>query len=136
MSNGKSNKKTDKDFVSFLKKHSISGEKVLEILTAFGVTSLYELLSIKKDKELLAKLKLELSTGKHPIAEKALEDLAPEAIENAIFFSENPDEVVKANALVDFLARNGIRANGKGRDKLLGILRSCGVDFACKLASN
>ena len=54
--------------------------------------------------------------------------LSVEAIDNAIFYSENPGAEAKAKALADFLASNDVLADDKGRDKLLSILRSGGVN--------
>lgn len=120
-------KKTDDYFASFLKKHGLSGEKVLPILTDCGVNSLYELLETKKDPKLSANLKEKLTSANYPIAVKALDELEVEAIENARAYSEDPEAEANANALADFLAKNDVLADGKGRDKLLSILRSDGV---------
>ena len=80
--------KTDDAFVSFLKKHSLSGEKVLGILAEFGVNSLYDLKTTKEDPDILGQIKEKLKG--YPIVVKALDGLSVEAIDNAIFYSENP----------------------------------------------
>ena len=77
-------KTTDVPFASFLKKHSLSGDKVRGILTDCGVNSLYELLAIKKDAQLLADLKAKLTAEKHLIAVTALDQLEEEAIAIAL----------------------------------------------------
>ena len=117
---------TEEDFVSFLKKHSLSGDKVLGILSEFGVNSLYDLKTTKEDSEILGQVKEKLKG--YPIVIKALDALTVEAIDNAIFYSENPGAEAKGKALADFLASNDVLADGKGWDKLLSILRSGGVN--------
>jgi MAC/Perforin domain len=118
-------KKPDEGFASFLTKHGISGDKVLGILTEFGVNSLYDLKSTKEDPNILTQLKERVKD--YPIAVKALDKLPVEAIDNAIFYSENPGAEAKAKALADFVANNGVLAGDKGWDKLLSVLRSDGV---------
>jgi hypothetical protein len=118
---------TDKDkkpdeFVSFLKKHSLSGDKVLGILSESEVNSLSALKTTKADPDLLGQVKEKLKA--YPIAIKALDALPIEAIDNAIFYSENPGAEAKAKLLADFLADNDVPAD----DKLISILRKGGVN--------
>jgi hypothetical protein len=122
--------KADEAFVSFLKKHSLSGEKVLGILAEFGVNSLYDLKTTIADSDILGQVKEKLKG--YPIVVKALAGLSVEAIDNAIFYSENPGAEAKAKALAEFLDENNVQPDDKGTDKLLSILRSSGVKFAGK----
>jgi hypothetical protein len=122
---GTANSKPDADFVSFLKKHGISGDNFLEILKDFGVSSLYALKSTTEDPALLAQLKEKFKD--YPVVVKSLGAISVEAIDNAVFYSENPGAEDKAKALAEFLATSNVLADDKGADKLLSILRSSGV---------
>jgi hypothetical protein len=52
--------KTDQALVSFLKKHGLSGDKVLGVMSKLGVDSLYALKTLKEDREGLELIKEEM----------------------------------------------------------------------------
>jgi MAC/Perforin domain-containing protein len=116
---------TDENFVSFLKKHSLSGDKVLGVLSEFGVESLYALKTAKEDPDTMGQIKEKLKGS--PIANRALDALTVESIDNAIFFMNNSGAEAKARALADFLVEHDVLDEGEEWDKLLRILRREGV---------
>ena len=115
----------DEDLASFLRKHGLSGGKVLGIISGFGINSLHDLKTAREDSDIFGQLK-EKFQGQ-PIVIKALDGLSIEAIDNAIFYSNDPDAEADADALADFLEVNDVLPDSKGRDRLLSILRSSGV---------
>jgi hypothetical protein len=117
----------DEGFASFLRKHGLTGDAVLAILTGFDVNSLSDLKMTKEDPDLFAQLKKKFQG--RPIVIKTLDKLPVEAIDNAIFYSQKPEREAEAETLADFLIEHDVLADGEESDKekLLRLLRSGGV---------
>lgn len=115
----------DQAFTSFLRRRSLAGDKALATLSDFGVTSLYDLKTVTEDPAVLEELKGKFEGNR--LALKALGELHGAAIDNAIFYSENPEAEANAQTLGTFLSKNGVLTDRKGLDTLLSLLRSGGV---------
>ena len=117
----------DDDLASFLRKHGISGDQVLAILTAFDINSLSDLKMTKEDPTLFGQLKKKFQG--RPIVSRALDKLPIEAIDNAIYYAQKPGKEVEAEALADFLIEHDVLHGGEESDKekLLRLLRSSRV---------
>ena len=114
--------KQDVPFFSFLENHSLSNGKVIAILKEFGVTSLKGLSRAISDSKTLTSL-IEKIKPAGEVAISNLNKLEVEAIENAIFYSENVGAESEAKTLGSFLKKHGVKVG----DKLLFILRDADV---------
>ena len=120
---GRGATRDDDGFASFLRKHGLGGDEVRDILSAANVNSLSDLKMTKEVPDLFAELKTKFRG--RPIVIKTLDRMPVEAIDNAIFFSKNPEREAEAQALADFLIEHDVLAEGEESDKevLLRLLR-------------
>ncbi|NGZ08542.1 MAG: hypothetical protein CV088_04025 [Nitrospira sp. LK70] len=127
--------KPDDSFVSFLKKHGISNDKAIDTLKEFGVTSLEELLTTKQSSDIYESLKEKLKSNNQQITGNALEKIAVQAIENAIYYSNNAGTEAEAKKLTGFFIKTGMKSDENGKEKLLHILREYNVKSLNDLAT-
>lgn len=127
--------KPDESFVFFLKRRGISNEKAINTLKEVGVTTLEELLTTIQSSETYESLKKKLTSNNQQIVVNALEKIPVQAIENAIYYSNNEGAEAEATTLMGFFVKTDMQTDDNGKEKLLYILRKYNVKSLNDLAT-
>ncbi len=122
---------TDADLPAFLRRHGLSGAEVIRALSQLNVNTLYDL-RVMMSKQVALDTALE-ALGPYPVAALALQDLRPEAVDNAIFFTEHAGAAAGAATLKEFLIDHDVASDGPDWDRLFVILRGAGVTSLASL---